>query len=164
LLVAACDLVLEGGLKLCFPSSRRSGQYFTPRNRYQRCAAEGEAPQLGCLPGGQASRPSYWALRVRRALQAMLHLDSTRSANGATISRPSVFALCCASWREAARAPCFHVVVEFQAGNPCAFSAPFVSQYLSARATHRWRLAHVVPGHAGSRSRPLCSSRVYDSV
>jgi hypothetical protein len=43
---------------------------------------------FGCLPDGQASRPNYWAAHVRRALQAMLNLDSTRCAKGAAIRAP----------------------------------------------------------------------------
>jgi hypothetical protein len=79
-------------------------------------------------------------------------------------SRPSVFALCRASFREAVRALCFHVAVRFEAGNLRFFLALFVSQYVDAQLTRRRRLARVVPGHAGSRSRPVCFSRVCERV
>ena len=160
MLVAACALVLDGGLKLCFPSSRRSGHYFAPGNWYRRCAAKGEAPQFGCLPDGQASRPNYWAAHVRRAFQAMLHLDSTRCAKGAAIRAPPC-SRCVAHHLGKPFAPSVCMLRSGFRRETCAFFQRFLFRNMWMRNRHAAGVLHTwCRDNAGSRSRPVCSSRV----
>lgn len=71
-------------------------------------------------------------------------------------SRPSVFALCCASFREAVRALCFHVA--------CAFFQRFLFRNMWMRNRHAAGVLHTWCRDMRAAARALCVLPVSVSV